>query len=391
MGNVDFMHQAVERLREARMHLTQALKKTVPDKKETPAKSLLARKLNGIIRLADEDIRRGYDHHNYSLTNYYNRFVSGVVDLEQLTGQVNRGKKIRGTDIDQLLTLIRDLTRYLNDRTHSVGEPGTNKEYLASKGYATLRMEKKLRALEKFLLKQTVEPQTKAKIARSEIRRTEIVLPSDEVIVETAELLDGLFLPEDLNRWAANGSIPEPVRVYLEPPHLQADLEDLFKQAAGFLRNTQGLSSLEQKIFQGEKLTWRERNTFLIGPELVRRYAPVLLALEQATSRTSRLLVLVKNDAERSQMAAILDPLNNQISKQHRFLIKTPQEARAALKAETLRGLGLGDVDAALLKQLIPDFLPLNPFQLVQWVAQMPALVSLVEKFQALSALAQSA
>jgi len=212
-----------------------------------------------------------------------------------------------------------------------------------------------------------------------------------EIIVETAELFGDLYLPEDLENWTRMNTMPAGAVRSLTAPRFQRDLDFLLEEASKLLAAARPSSGEWLERFPGSPLREQEKEVYLIGPELLRRYGPVLIALEQAASLTARFIVLAQNNAAAEELAVLVNPINGRLPKSRRLMIKTPEQVRGLLKADTLRGLGIGEVDAALLRKMIPDVLPLNGYELDAWISQMPGLTALVRQFRALAILAAAA
>ncbi len=223
---------------------------------------------------------------------------------------------------------------------------------------------------------------------RSEVRLSAETTPAVRVAA-AEQLLDGFFLPDDLQAWEAQGSLPPSAARYLMPPVRSKGLANLLAQTADLWARAQAAGQTEFALFAGEPLGRHEKRTYILGPEFVRRYGPVLLTLEQAAP--ARLIVLAKDTAQARTLENLTGSINSRLPKTRRLMVKTPIQARNLLKAETLRGLGLGEIDAALLREFIPDFLPLNSFELDRWASQIPGLSVLIQQFRAAAALASAA
>jgi len=205
-------------------------------------------------------------------------------------------------------------------------------------------------------------------------------------------LFGGILLPEDIVLFA-DRPIPPALQPYLIAP---SDVVSVVgQQAIG--RVLGQIVALMQAHglppgFEAQAQNGREKQTYIVGPGLLRSYGPLLFAVQKASARGARLIVVTDgSEGSLKPLEPAVTALNRQLPKGNKLLLKTPDQTRALVKAETLKGLGIGKTDAQLLRQLIPDFQPLSNFELQQWSNQVPGLTALIEKFQSLTQLAVSA
>ena len=216
------------------------------------------------------------------------------------------------------------------------------------------------------------------------------------VVFAVATLLGGIFLAEDIPVIANNPVFAAQAAPFLTVPAVSTS-EAHAKQMAQVLGETQKLFSASDDsrfILQSffDLPANGESRTFLVGPELLQKLAPVITALQkQEPGRARFIVVLPENDARAAAMAKLVSELNRSLPKTAPILLKDPLRVSALIRGDVLKGLGLGETDAALLRRLIPDYQALTELDLSRLSGQVPGLTALLERFAHLSQVEASA